>query len=237
VTNICTATRACAVGVVIAASVLLSGCVSVVSGTAVRAQHAAPIEVPSLTEAKIGDVLLSAGELNGIMGSTQMKVTSELEEMTDHSGQVSDPDCLGAIYGAEEPVYAGSGWTTMRDQVVREAGEDNEHWVEQTAVLYPSAEKTQKFFDDSKSTWQKCSGYSVSVDDQDATYLWQIDSVTSEDTLITQMTTQQDAQGWGCQHALSAVSNVIVETWACGYRIKDEAATIANEMVANAAKK
>jgi hypothetical protein len=232
-----TATQACAVGVVIAASVLLSGCVSVVSGTAVRAQHAAPIEVPSLTEAKLGDVLLSAGELNGIMGSTQMKVTSELEEMTDHSGQVSDPDCLGAIYGAEEPVYAGSGWTTMRDQVVREAGEDNEHWVEQTAVLYPSAEKTQKFFDDSKSTWQKCSGYSVSVDDQDATYLWQIDSVTSEDTLITQMTAQEDAEGWGCQHALSAVSNVIVEAWACGYSIKDEAATIANEMVANAAKK
>jgi hypothetical protein len=232
-----TATQACAVGVVIAASVLLSGCVSVVSGTAVRAQHAAPIEVPSLTEAKLGDVLLSAGELNGIMGSTQMKVTSELEEMTDHSGQVSDPDCLGAIYGAEEPVYAGSGWTTMRDQVVREAGEDNEHWVEQTAVLYPSAEKTQKFFDDSKSTWQKCSGYSVSVDDQDATYLWQIDSVTSEDTLITQMTAQEDAEGWGCQHALSAVSNVIVEAWGCGYSIKDEAATIANEMVANAAKK
>jgi hypothetical protein len=208
-----------------------------VSGTAVRAQHAAPIDVPPLTEAKLGDVLLSAGELNGIMGSTQMKVTSELEEMTDHSGQVSDPDCLGAIYGAEDPVYAGSGWTTMRDQVVREAGEDNEHWVEQTAVLYPSAEKTQKFFDDSKSTWEKCSGSSVSVDDQDATYLWHVDSVTSEDTLITQMTAQEDAEGWGCQHALSAVSNVIVEVWACGYSIKDEAATIANEMVANAAKK
>ena len=236
-TNIGTATRACAVGVVVAASVLLSACVSTVSGTAVRAQRAAPIDVPPLTEAKLGDVLLSAGELNGIMGSTQMKVTSELEEMTDHSGQVSDPDCLGAIYGAEEPVYAGSGWTAIRDQVVREAGENNEHWVEQTAVLYRSAEKAQKFFDDSKSTWEKCSGYSVSVDDQDATYLWQIDSVTSEDTLITQMTAQEDAEGWGCQHALSAVSNVIVEAWACGYSIKDEAATIANDMVANAAKK
>jgi hypothetical protein len=237
VTNIGTATRACAVGVVIAASVLLSGCVSVVSGTAARGQHAGPIDVPPLTEAKLGDVLLSAGELNGIMGSTQMKITSELEEMTDHSGQVSDPDCLGAIYGAEEPVYAGSGWTAMRDQVVREPDADNEHWVEQTAVLYPSAEKVQKFFDDSKSTWEKCSGYSVSVEDQDATYLWQIDSVTSEDTLITQMTAQEDAEGWGCQHALSAVSNVIVEAWACGYSIKDEAATIANDMVANAAKK
>jgi hypothetical protein len=237
VTCIGTATRACAVAAVIAASAALSGCVSTVSGTAVRAQHAAPIDMPPLTEAKLGDVLLSVGELNRIMGSTQMKVTSELGEMTDHSSEVSDPDCLGAVYGAEEPVYAGSGWTAMRDQVVREPGEDNERWVEQTAVLYPSAEKAQKFFDKSNSSWEKCSGYSVSVDDADATYLWQIDDVTAEDTLISQMTAQEDADGWACQHALSVVSNVTVEAWACGYRIKDEAATIANEMVANTAKK
>jgi PknH-like protein len=237
VTNIGTATRACAVGVVIAASVLLSGCESIVSGTAVRAHNAAPIDVPPLTDAKLDDVLLSIGELNGIMGSTQMKVTSELGEMTDHSGEVSDPDCLGAIYGAEEPVYAGSGWTAMRDQVAREPGEDNEHWVEQTAVLYPSAETAQKFFDESKSAWQKCSSYSVSVDNADATYLWQIDNVASEDTLITQMTAQEDANGWACQHAMSLVSNVTVEAWACSYDVKDEAATIANGMVANAAKK
>jgi hypothetical protein len=157
--------------------------------------------------------------------------------MTDHSGEVSDPDCLGAIYGAEEPVYAGSGWTAMRDQVAREPGEDNEHWVEQTAVLYPSAAKAQKFFDDSKSSWEKCSGYSVSVDDADATYLWQIDNVTAEDILITQMTAQEDAGGWGCQHALSVVSNVTVEAWACSYGVKEEAATMANDMVANASKK
>jgi len=208
-----------------------------VPGTAVRAQNGAPVDVPPLTEAKLDDVLLSLGELNGIMGSTQMKVTSELKQMTDHSGEVSDPDCLGSIYGAEEPVYAGSGWTAMRDQVSREPGEDNEHWVEQTAVLYPSAQKAQQFFDDSTYAWQKCSGFSVSVDDQDATYLWQIDSVTAEDTLITQMTAQEDADGWACQHALSIVSNLTVESWACGYSIKQEASRIATDMVGNAAKK
>lgn len=232
-----TASRVCSFGFVIAASVLLSGCVSTVSGNAVRAQNAAPVDVPPLTEAKLDDVLLSIGELNGIMGSTHMKVTSELEEMTDHSGEVSDPDCLGSIYGAEQPVYASSGWTAVRDQVVREPGEDNEHWVEQTAVLYPSAAKAQKFFDDSKASWQKCSGFSVSVDDADASYLWQIDNVMSADSLVTQMTAQEDAGGWACQHGLSVVSNVTVEAWACSYDVKDEAAAIANDMVAKAAKK
>jgi hypothetical protein len=234
VTYIGTAARGCTV--VVAASVLLSGCVSTVSGTALRAPHAAPIDVPWLTAAKLDGVLLSVSELNDIMGSTKMDVTSKLQEMTDHSAQVSDPDCLGAIYGAEQPVYAGSGWTAMRDQVVREPGEDNDHWVEQTAVLYPSADNSQKFFNDSKSSWEKCSGSSVSVDDSGATYLWQIDNLATEDTVITQMTAEEDANGWACQHALSVVSNLTVEAWGCGYSIKDEAATIANEMVTNAAK-
>jgi PknH-like extracellular domain len=220
-----------------ASVVLLSGCVSSVSGTAVRAPNAGLIDVPPLDESRLDDVLLSIGELNGIVGSTRMKITSELDEMTDHSADVSDPACLGAIYGAEEPVYAGSGWTAMRDQVAREPDEDNDHWVEQTAVLYPSAEDAQRFFDDSRSAWEDCAGSAISVDDADASYLWQIDEVKADDRLITQLTTQEDADGWACQHALSMVSNLTVEAWACSYDVADEAATIADEMVANAAEK
>ena len=66
--------------------------------------------------------------------------------------------------------------------------------------------------------------------------MWQIDNLASEDTLITQATAQAEANGWACQHALSVVSNVTVEAWGCGYSIRDEAATIANEMISNAAK-
>lgn len=229
--------RACAACAVVATSVLLTGCVTNVAGNAVRAHNAGPTNVPPLTERKLDDVLLSIGELNGIMGSTTMKVTSDLSEMTDHSGQISDPDCLGAIYGAEDPVYAGTNWTAVRDQVAREPDDDNEHWVEQTAVLYPSADKAQGFFDDSKSAWGKCAGNALTVYDGSDSYLWELDDVGGDDAMITQLTTQEDADGWACQHALGLVSNVTVEAWACGYDIKDEAASIATDMVANAAKK
>jgi hypothetical protein len=229
--------RTCAAGAVIATSVLLTGCVTNVAGTAVRAEKAGPVDVPPLDESKLDDVLLSIGEINGIMGSTTMKVTSTLEEMTDHSAEVSDPDCLGAIYGAEEPVYQDSDWTAVRDQVAREPDDDNEHWVEQTAVLYPSAKEANKFFENSRKTWGECAGYSVSVYDSGSAYLWQLDEVVDEDKLITQVTTQEDADGWACQHALSVVSNITVEAWACGYGVGDEAATIATDMVANAAEK
>lgn len=191
---------------------------------------------PPLTKAALDGVLLSIGELNGIVGSTQMTITSDLQEMTDHSGDVSDHDCLGAIYGAEKPVYAGSGWTDMRDQVAREPGDNNAHWVEQTAVLYPSAEQAQSFFHESQLQWENCAGQSISVKEAGSTSLWQLDDVKAEDILISQMSTQKDAGGWACQHALSVVSNLTVEAFACGYSIHAEAATMANKMIANATK-
>jgi PknH-like extracellular domain len=237
VTYIGTATRACGVCAVIAASVLLTACASTVSGNATRAQNAGPVDAPPLNESKLPDLLLSIGEINTIMGSRTMEVTGELAEMTDRSADVSDADCLSAIYGAEEPVYAGSGWTAVLDQVAREDTEDNDHWVEQTVVLYPSADKAQKFFDDSKSTWQDCANYAVSVDDDGTSYVWQLEDVTVEDTIVTQFITQDDARGWGCQHALSPASNVIIEVWACSYNVGDEAVNIATGIVANAARK
>jgi hypothetical protein len=214
--------------------VLLTGCVSTVSGNATWPRNAAV--VPPVDESKLRDVMLSIVEINKIMGSKTMEVTGELEEMTDFSANVSDPACIGAMYGAQEPVYAGSGWTAVIDQVAREDTENNDHWVEQTVVLYPSADKAQKFFDDSKSTWQDCANYAVSVDDGGTSYMWELGDVTIEDTMMTQFTTQEDANGWGCQHAVSPVSNVIVEAWACSYRVGEQAVTIATDMIANAKK-
>jgi len=234
VNAICTMLRAGAVSAVIAVSVLLSGCASTVEGTAIRAQGADPQNVPPLDEAELDGILLTVDELNGIVGSTQMKLASEIDGMTDHSADVSDPDCLGAVYGAEEPVYAGTGWTAVRDQVAREPSDDNDHWVEQTAVLYPAAGNAQGFFDGSSSIWQDCANDAIAVGDGD--YLWELDDVEIGDTMITQMTSQEGANGWACQHALSLVSNLTVEVWACGYRITDEAAQIATAMIENAAK-
>lgn len=226
--------RAFLVGVFAAASVLTTACVNTTEGQAVRGHGAGSLNVPLLDEAKLDEILLTIGEINGILGSTQMTVTSELDEMTDNSENVSDPDCLGAVYGAEAPVYEGTDWTAVRDQVAREPGDDNDHWVEQTAVLYPSEQNAKDFFDRSLATWQDCANDAIVVGEGE--YLWELGDVSVDDTLITQKTTQEGADGWACQHALSYVSNVTVEAWACGYDITEEASEIADAMVENAAK-
>ena len=141
-----------------------------------------------------------------------MTITSDLTTMSDHSADVSDLECLGAMYGAQTPVYAKSGWTAMRDQVAREPG-DNDHWVEQAAVLYPSARHAEKFFNESRVHLESCAGRTNSTHDETATYVWQIDAIKVMDDLIAQRTAQKDAQGWACQHALVVVLNLTVEAW------------------------
>jgi len=147
--------------------------------------------------------LLGQGDASG---TTDLEITSDMDEMTDSSDKVSNQDCLGAMFGAEEPVYEGSGWTAVRDVVAREPDEDNDHWIEQTAVIYPEASNANRFLEKSKSSWQKCVGSSLAVDTSDTSSLWEFGDVTSTDGLIAQVANQEDADGWGCQHALAAAS-------------------------------
>jgi len=218
---------------------LLSGCVSTVNGTAQRGQAAGPTStgVPKLEESDLDRVLLSAGEVNGIMGATGIRVTASSQSMSDNSDGVSDVDCLGAIYGAEELVYDGSDWTAVRDEVLQEPATDNAHWVEQIAVLYPSAEKAKAFVDASRTTWEKCESTSIDIDNSDVHSTWKIDKANVTGDILTQQSAQRNAGGWGCQHALTSASNLVVEAWACSNSINDEAESIASGMLRNASTK
>lgn len=225
------------VGVAVAMAVTLSGCVSTVSGTAVRNASTVPSDVPKLDDSALDTVMLSIDEIKDITGTPDLVVTTDIDDMTDSSDKVSDPDCLGAMFGAEEAVYRGSGWTAVRDIVAREPQDDNDHWIEQTAVIYPQAGDATRFLEKSRSSWQNCAGSSIAVDTENTNSLWEFDDVTEGDGLITQTAMQEDADGWGCQHALAAASNLTAETWVCAYVFDDEAATMAIDIVNNAAEK
>ncbi|MDO3640148.1 sensor domain-containing protein [Mycolicibacterium arseniciresistens] len=213
---------------VVGAVVLLTGCQATVAGTAVRPEGAAELE-----EADLDAVLLPIGALNETVGATDMEVTSDSEEMGDHSDEVSDPDCVGAIFSAEDSVYAGSEWTAMRDQVAAEPGDDNEHWVQQTAVLFPGEMQAQDFVEESRSMWDSCAGDVIAIGAGATTYLWELQDIRDAQGILAQTSSQEDSGGWSCQHAISAVSNVVVEAWACGYTISDQAVDVATALIAN----
>jgi hypothetical protein len=220
---------------VLAAACLLTGCTSTVPGSAVRDPAAAPSNVGSLKQSDINHIMLTVDEIGDIVGARDLEVVLDIGEMSDNADSVSDPDCLGAIFGAEEAVYEGTGWTAVRDQVIGDDENDRKHWVEQTVVLYPSERQAREFFDDSKSAWQGCAGFSVAVDDYESTYIWHVEDLETRDDTIAQVIVQEDFDDWQCQHALSMVSNMTVETWACAFSIDGQALDMAEKMLQNAA--
>lgn len=210
------------------ATVLLSACQTTVTGTAMR-----PPGPIGLRETDLDTVLLPIDEFNATVGAVDMVVTVDSADMGDHSDEVSDRDCLGAVYSAEETVYAGSGWTAVRDQVAAEPGDGNEHWAQQTAVLFPIAAQAADFVERSRSDWERCAGQIVTVSDGVETFRWELRDVGESDGMVTQSSSQEVSDGWSCQHAISDVSNVVVEAWACGYAIDDQAVALARALMAN----
>jgi len=103
-------------------------------------------------------------------------------------------------------------------------------------VLYPSEQEARDFFETSKATWRRCGNSTIDIDNGDITSSWDIDTPAVGDTMLTQTSTQFRAGGWGCQHAMTTGSNLVVEAWACSDRIGDEGRSIVSEMLRNAAR-
>jgi hypothetical protein len=215
--------------VAVTAVVGLAGCADTLTGHAVRGSEPAQLDETSLDQ-----VLLPIDELNDIVGAADIAVTAETDEMDDHSSQVSDPACLSAIFPAEQMDYLFTTWTAVRSQVAQDPGEDNQHWAQQVVVLYQSSAEAQSTFEISKSTWQDCAGSTITVRDDQNQYVWHVGDLVDGD-LIAQTSIQDAADGWACQLAMSVVSNLTAEVKTCGYRIGDEAVTIARKLITNAA--
>ena len=209
-----------------AAAVALAGCAHTVGGTAVSGGSGPP-------GGGLDGVLLDVGAVNAIMAATGITVLDTSENMQTTTDNVSRPDCLGALYNAQQSVYQNSGWTGVRHQVLAEHSEKNAHRVEQTAVEFPGSDRAQAFVNASLVAWSRCSGKEVTMTSGADVNRWKIGDLVITGRTINQTALQEGAGGWGCQHALSAVAAIVVEVSACSNNIADQAVTIIDKMSAH----
>lgn len=205
-------------------------------GSAVRAQNSVPVVDETFTDSGLEDVLMPTGEADEVIGVTglePMESRDTSDTMNVNVNEVSDEDCRAAVFGAQEAVYAGSGWTGVRDQVLTTP--QSRQSVEQTVVLYPSGEEARSFFDSARQTWQSCSGRTISIGTGIAETRWDIADVVAEESLFTQFSSAQEQPEWPCDHALAVASNLVFETWACGVGISYQAAAMAIQLANRAA--
>lgn len=191
-----------------------------------------PPQAAPIAPDRLSSLLLSASDINTTMGSSTMEPGKPITSTDSSAVKVSVPDCQGALYTTQDPAYAGTGYSAVSGLVSSEPGDNYDHWVNQAVVSFPSADKAKSFLQTSAEKWKGCAGKTVTVTNKSKTYRWTFAQLQGGPPKITMMDTQEGADGWECQRAISVANNVIVDINACGYHISDQGAQIADKIVA-----
>jgi len=210
-----------------AAVLAVAAIVAVVAVTKGRAQHG-PVPVRA---SQLGSILLSVNAVNAAMGTSNMAIDQATDSLRRPAETISDERCRETLLALQQPVYQGSGYTAVSDQVLQQP-DNGGHRVDQAAVGYPWTALAHKFLTTTTNSWEACAGQSVTVSAAGRTERWVMGDVTVGDSLIAQDSSKEAGKGLECQHALRAVSNVVLDVVACGDDISNQAVDIAEKMAA-----
>jgi len=196
---------------VLALSFVLAGC----GGGAASGASQAPKLIP---DSALTSSLLTADELNSIMGTSGMTPHTPVSQMGDHRNLLPNLNCLGVWQVNEAPIYESSHWKSVRQQLVRTP--DTDQWnflVVQSAVSYRTVDAAREFLTESTDRWSKCTNHNVNIQLNGQTLpAWHSGELTKTDTrLALPYTRGAGDQTRSCQHVLSLVANVILDIQAC----------------------
>ena len=227
-------------------AVTLAAVIVLIASGAFTGKNATPSTTPStaavMSPDKLSSLLLSVPQLEEIMHTSGMKPGDIGSQLTSVAGtdKIDPASCLGSMYGSQLPLYSGSGYTAVSDQVVTGAQVNGiSPLVEQTAVAFPSPDAARAFVTTTSNNWKACTGKSVTdtvklADNTTAQPIWHPGDVKTDSNTITQLSTQEAGAGYSLQRAMAAFSNVVIDVTAYGINVSNEAAEVAAKMTANA---
>jgi hypothetical protein len=180
---------------------------------------------------------LSVGQINTALGAKGMTVTATRNLMADESAQISNVYCLAVFDPLEEKVYQGLGWIGALQQTLRGPEKDSDHYALQGVVLFPTAARASSFVHTSAQTWPVCADreYRVALSGQSSQAIWASSNVANADGTMTALLSQEGADGWACQRALTASNNVVIDILTCSFDTNPAATNIAHQIAVNAA--
>lgn len=184
---------------------------------------------PPLADTALPDLLLSADQINAAMGATEMRETKTHFAMSDDSATMAPKECLAVDGAAQATVYAGSGFTAVRDQTLQD-GDNFAHYAEQAVVLFPTPKEAGAFFTASAQQWPTCHQYNHI---QSGTQ-WSVGPISNANGVLSTVGTQQNAKagGWACGRAVAVRNNTIIDINTCSAKPGDSAVKIASQIAA-----
>lgn len=230
---------------------IVVGAVLALSGCQKNTEAPRPAETPSaassttapappaarFTEKTIDHTMVSRDDLGPLIGVQGLEPIRGWASLNDTSDAVDNKDCLSVVAIGEKTVYEGSGYTASRAVIDETTGDDFQH-VEQSAVIFPSADAATAFVDKAKQIWERCAGVPVTVTypgDEPFTTVAE-KPVVQPNSVITVTSTMTDNPGWTCPEAMGVEDNLVVEAMVCRMAATDQPSRIVEQMLKNAAK-
>lgn len=203
---------------------MLAGLCILVAGCGANSNRADPATttsttVPPVAQAALDGLLLSVGQINAAMGTTELSVADDKKHMEDVSALVSRPECLPIYSPAEATAYANSGWSGVHRQFLGDPS--HSHVVEQTVVLFPAAQQASTFVTASAQRWQACSTGSFVHTMSGGREVWDVGPISNTNGTLSatahvglEVYDRPGAQGGGgltAQRALTVRNNVVID--------------------------
>lgn len=163
------------------------------------------------------------------------EVISSSQGTSDNTFAINPPQCAGILFGAEQRVYADTGYASIRNQVMGKSTSTFDDRIEQTAAVFDTPDQAQAVFATSQTQWQKCAAghpdpdprypnspapeYSVHHDrGYEQSSGWDMANVMSDGSILTiQMGSVDNLNGGSpvCQAAMGIKDNVVATTRTC----------------------
>lgn len=177
------------------------------------ASPAVPVAAPLLA-----GLLLTADQVAGVVGAAHMDTVADGSALTlDDQREIADADCLSAWNAGQHSVYAGTGETGVHSQALRAEEKPVRHFANQAVIAYPTAIAAVRVVANQFAQWSACSGRTVTSTPPPprTPRLFTFGPVTHTGGILSMTQTSVDNAIWGCQRALAARSNVVIDIRAC----------------------
>lgn len=220
---------------------LVTGCTDLVDGNATAGEKAGLANMTPIAVSALDGLLLDPTQIGSALGATSMKVGTNMKVMWDWSKNVDDTNCLAVDGPAQDKVYAGTGWTSVRGQRLDDGIDDahkRQHYAIQAIVSFPNAQDASNFYHSSIQTWKACSNRRFNdASPNSPVVIWTVGDATADNGMLTSAQTQEAGNGWACQRALTVRDNLAIDVVTCAYSDTGPAATkIANQIATKVAK-
>jgi serine/threonine protein kinase len=159
----------------------------------------------------LNGLLLSVERINTAMGTTGMRSVAGTSAMQDSSSWVSDQACLPLAFPAQAKVYAGTGYSAVRTQMV---ANDQQNAVFQAVVMFSSAQAAGSFFTASTQSWQACANRQFTISANGNSQAQSVGPVSNTDGTLSATVTPANSPG-ACERALTVANNVAVDVSGC----------------------